>query len=169
MNDANLDFYLLPRTDRNKLVLIDVSTYLEPATTPIMSITLPGFKNLISLPFTPSSVNSINTSLLGLSSLGTFNEFGDGVYKFSYSICPNDSAYITKFYLLDNNFHNLYADKLSEYINNDCSDAKVKNKLNEIDNLITGAHIQAERNNPIIATDWYNRAFKMISKLNCMN
>lgn len=165
MMETSLDFYVLPNTATNKIIVVDASNYLETPDTPILSIVFPGFKKPISLPFSPNSIMVLNTSLLGLSPLGEFLEFNDGVYQLTYSICPNDELQKTKHVLIDNSFQKIYSDVLIEHLNSDFKNAQLFDKLNQIDILITAAHIEAKRNNFYSATNFYNRALNSLTKI----
>ena len=99
MSTLNLDILTIPTYDVLYFAVMDISTY--PSTPPVvanptLTVTAPGF-NAVSIPFTPLTVNVLNSENLSITSVGGDHlPLPDGVYTLTYSVTPSDTNFVTK-------------------------------------------------------------------------
>lgn len=83
-------------SEGNYLLLQDVSVYHGWPEYPRLRITKPGFKQSISLEFSPSSTNVFHCDQLG-------GSLPDGVYSAHYAVTPHDKLFLCYNFLRTNN------------------------------------------------------------------
>jgi len=95
-----LDILVIPTYNTLTLGIADASTYdTNPpvVTSPTIDITLPGYTNPVSLPFTVNEFNIFNSTSLGLSAVGApLIPLPDGVYYLKYTVAPAYLNYVEK-------------------------------------------------------------------------
>lgn len=149
----DLEFEILDSDNPKVIVFIDASTYMDKnPEKPILEVTLPGFNNYFIVNINPYNVNVMNANTIGITKTFTDDyeklaDLPDGVWEFTYRVCPYESVYLKKFILrtaiLNRKLKSLY--KLLEA--SDCSlkeDRKLKNKLTDILIFIETAKAYAE-------------------------
>lgn len=95
MASLSLDIIVLPTYSTYTMAVVDNSIY--PTTPPSVSsptlqITPPGF-DIVSIDFNVQETNIINSTSLGLTTLGYEVTIPDGIYYLKYSIAPHYSPY----------------------------------------------------------------------------
>lgn len=169
-----LDFEILDVDNSKIIIFIDASTYMDnPPEKPILELTLPGFNNYFIINIIPNQVNIMNANTIGITRTFT-NDYNclvdlpDGVWEFTYRVCPYETVYIKKFVLrtaiLNKKLKSLY--KLIE--STDCSlkeDRKIKNKISDIHIFIETAKAYAEECDRARAGNFYQIADKFTNDL----
>ncbi len=101
MPTLSLDIQVVPTYNTHTLSIQDISTY--PTTPPSVSsptihIVAPGVD--VSLPFTVQSINTFNSTTLGLTPVGDpTSPIPDGVYYLTYSVAPASTNYVNKTFM----------------------------------------------------------------------
>ncbi len=174
IQENHLDFEVLDTDDPKIIIFIDASTYLDTnPEKPILEVVLPGFNQYFIINIIPYQVNVFNANTIGFTKTFT-NEYNclgdlpDGVWEFTYRVCPYDLVYIQKCVLrcalLNQKLNTIY--RLLE--NTDCSlkeDRQLKNKLTDIDVFIHTAKAYAAECNKTKASNFYQIADKFASDL----
>lgn len=97
-----LDFEILDSNNLKNIIFVDASTYSEEPENPILSLLLPGSNKYLIANITPRVVNVLDSHTIGLSqALESWCpvDLPDGVYTYTYKICPYETLKITKSYL----------------------------------------------------------------------
>lgn len=169
-----LDFEILDSDNSKVIVFIDASVYMDAnPEKPLLEVVLPGFNQYFLVNIAHDQVNVLNANSLGITNTfsgdyGCLMDLPDGVWEFTYRVCPYDLVYTKKFVLrtalLNAKLNTVY--KLLE--NTDCSlkeDRKIKNKLTDIDIFIQTAKAYAEDCNKEKASNFYQIADKFTNDL----
>lgn len=164
-----LDFEILDLDNPRNLVFIDGSTYLEKyPEKPILEITLPGFNEYFLVNIAPKTVNVLNANTIGItktfqSSYDCLVDLPDGVWTFTYRVCPYDSVYLTKNILISSQLNVKLEYLYMKLEGTDCSlkeDRQLKNKLVDIDIFLKTAKAYAKECNITKASNFYQIASK---------
>lgn len=114
----------------DNITFVDVTDYnLDvPIKTPVVSIIVPNFTTLLESSYVPMSTNTVSVG-----------KYGDGLYKFKLSICPNDKLY------KEFSYYNICT-AISRIKGNICSDSSIENieKQMEFYNQLLAAKILGE-------------------------
>lgn len=174
IQENHLDFEILDSDNPKIIIFIDASTYLDPTPEkPILEVVLPGFNQYFIININPYEVNVFNANTVGYTKTFT-NEYNclgdlpDGVWEFTYRVCPYDLVYIKKCVLrkaqLNQKLNTLY--KLLQ--NADCSlkeERQLKNKLTDIEIFINTAKAYAAECDKARASNFYQIADKFTNDL----
>ena len=91
LSTHHLDFDIYESDYNPKtMVFLDKSSYMETPEKPKLEVILPGFVDSKVVPINPNSLNVLNTSALGISSINSFEDLPDGAYTLTYRICPHE-------------------------------------------------------------------------------
>lgn len=161
---TKLDFNIIDEliNDKEILLFMDKSEYIEPPAVPIIRVRFPGFNSDEIAPITPNEINKLTTSFLKFTECK--QEFPDGLYHITYSIAPHDSFYKCKWYLRTVNFYCNMNENLKGITLRD------KDKIEDfykLDKLIFAAKAQVETN-PTQANELFKEAQKQLSKIRCV-
>jgi hypothetical protein len=98
---ATLDIQVVPTYNTYTISIQDISTYdtIPPVvSSPTIRIVAPSID--VSLPFTIESINTFNSTSLGLSTVGSNTvPLPDGIYYLTYSIAPALSNYVNRTFM----------------------------------------------------------------------
>lgn len=98
-----LSFLIPPVIDPKSLIFIDASDYLKGGPeTPLLDILLPGYNKFFQVNIKANSVNSFNSSSIGLNQVvfqGELMDLPDGIWEFKYKICPYKYNNVTQRHL----------------------------------------------------------------------
>jgi hypothetical protein len=86
-----LDFEIVDTNNSKTIVFIDSSNYFEEPELPVLEIVPPYFNQVFKVNISARKVNTINSSTMGLTEFLPNDypmDFPDGIYKFTYGICP---------------------------------------------------------------------------------
>lgn len=169
-----LDFEILDIDNPKIIVFLDCSQYMhDNPELPILDVIMPGFNRKSSANIVAKQINILNANTIGITKAVIHDyscliDLPDGVYTFTYRICPYDKVQVTKQYLRTTQL-NIQVKALYRLLENtDCSlleDRKLKNKLLDIEQFISGGKAFAEDGNPIKASNFYQIAAKFTSDL----
>ena len=169
-----LDFEILDTDNTKTLVFIDGSTYLdEHPEMPILQVNLPGFPQYFVVNISPRITNVLNANTIGITktyagSYNTLSDLPDGVWTFTYRICPYDKVFVTKYQLISSQLNKKLDSIYQQLENTDCSlkeDRQLKNKLVDIDIFLKTAKSYAKENNVDKASNFYQIAYKFADDL----
>jgi hypothetical protein len=145
-----LDFEILPTSNNKVLLFLDASEYFEQPDSPMLRVVSPGYKKYFTINIEHGKINVISSNTLGWTEILEGDErldLPDGIWKFTYMICPYDHLQIAKYYLrtniLDSQLKKIYA-----FIDVDCEledrESCIRTELIEIHILIESAKANAE-------------------------
>lgn len=171
----NLDIYIEDRPMDTKYIhVIDKSVYHDrvPIENPVLKVQMPG-KNSYVLPrFSVGEDNVYTTrSLKYYKDTKTLFDLPDGIYTFTYSICPNESLYVKIYHLrtavLENKLDNYILENLNscELIidaGNGIDNEKAMNDLVMCTVVLKSAKIAANNGNTVMAKKLYCKAEKIV-------
>ena len=93
-----LDIQVVPTYNTYTISIQDISTYVGTPSSPTIRIVAPGVD--VSLPFVINSINTFNSTTLGLTAVGvTTTSIPDGIYYLTYSIAPASSNYVNRTFM----------------------------------------------------------------------
>ena len=95
---STLNIQVVPTYTTYTISIQDISTYDSTPTSPTIRIVTTGVD--VSLPFVPDTINTFNSTSLGLTPVGAETvPLPDGIYYLTYSIAPAVSNYVTKTFM----------------------------------------------------------------------
>jgi hypothetical protein len=109
-----LDFEIVETGNPKTIVFIDSSNYFEEPELPVLDIIPPYFNQIFRATITARQVNTLNSSTIGLTAFVPSDcplDFPDGIYKFTYGICPyvlNVTKYRVRTTQLDEKLNMIY-------------------------------------------------------------
>lgn len=99
LKQNTLEFDIIPTGNPKTLVFADASLYIAEPERPLLEVLLPGYNKYFLVNIEAKVVNTLNSSTLGynkaLFSDGML-DLPDGVWHFTYKICPYDYARVNK-------------------------------------------------------------------------
>ncbi len=169
---SRLSFDIIDTHDFKTLGIVDTSWYNPDITieTPTLQVTPPGYQVVASPFFMIKSLNIYNSNSFGITRASCEEELlelPDGIWKFKYSICPNDKLFIERFYLKTDQIVCRYTQAFLNLDLNTCDDPVDKDKrkkLDEIEFYINGAIAAGNNQNAKLAADLYNKASKLLDR-----
>lgn len=169
---SRLNFDIIDTHDFKTLGLVDTSWYNPDikVETPTLEVIPPGYAITAAPYFMINALNIFNSNNLGITKATCEEELielPDGIYRFKYSICPNDKLFIEKFYLRTDRIKCRYTQAFLNLDLNTCDDPldrDKRRKLDEIEFYINGAVAAANNQNAKLATDLYNKADKLLDR-----
>lgn len=168
-----LNVEVVETCDCKTLSIMDTSYYPVTPEAPTLVIEVPGFKQ-IQFPFEVGRVNIFNSYSLALSSKNTISsllDLPDGLYTFTYSVCPNDQLYVVKYHLRTCKLEYKFAQNFAKTVNVCEVDSKFMRELQKIEVLIEGAKANAKICNTDKAVELYKKAKELLDRLDssCCN
>jgi hypothetical protein len=172
--ENNLDFEILDTDNTKIIVFIDASTYVDTnPEKPLLEVVLPGFNQYFLVNIAHSQVTIMNANTIGITNTfsndyNCLSDLPDGVWEFTYRICPYDKVYIKKYVLRAAQLNKKLNLVYKQLENSDCSlkeDRKLKNKLTDINIFIETAKAYAEDCNQEKASNFYQIADKFTNDL----
>lgn len=172
----NIDFYVIDGNDEKSIIILDNSTYLNPADKPTLQVILPGFTGYVTIPYTPNNYTVLNSDSLDLTSSCEYSELSelpDGVYQIKMQSCPTEILYKKKCYLKTSCFYSKFQELL---LNNDLTkdtydSKKLKENILNLEILIETAKAYVQRCELENGIKSYTTATKLLDnitrKLNC--
>lgn len=170
LKKQELDFEIVPTGNPKTIVFVDSSDYFESPDRPLLQVFPPGHNRYFVVNIMPGKVNTLNSSIIGLAPVlhtSSLVDLADGVWTFTYMICPYDKVFITKYYLrtttLDQKLNQVfdYADCDCEFERNE----KFKNEIVDIILLVEKAKANAAKGEVSKASEAYQKASKRVNKL----
>lgn len=137
----DLDFEIIESRNAKKIIFLDASDYFEQPESPLLQILLPGHRKYFLVNIEAGRINTFNSHTVGFTSILSLDdlvEFPDGVYEFTYKVCPYKTVNVTKYILRTTKFDETLSKVYSKI---DCSDEKdcIKKELLDIHILIESA------------------------------
>lgn len=172
MSQINIDFQVTSIFNPKYLIVVDTSDWqLIKGKTSIIEITLPGFKDPVTLYYGQNQVNSFNSIQLGLNCQGceikdeNLHDLPDGIYKITVKGSPSKFQFTRKFLKTDN--IRLELDKLFINLGLGCA---IPNKecldlIQRIDFFLKSAESNMREGNECEAQELLFKAEKEINKL----
>lgn len=169
LHENVLDFEILETGNLKTLVFVDSSTYIEEPDRPLIEVTMPGYTKYFLANVAARTVNTFNSSTLGLNQVlvqSKLVDLPDGVWIIKYKICPYKYVYIIKKHLritlLLTKLQSLY-DQIDLSECGDKEDKDLQNALVNIHVLIEGAKAAVNKDSKK-AQKYYQLADKLIQK-----
>lgn len=170
LNHTALDFEILETNNSKTLVFVDSSDYMEEPDRPLLEVILPGFTKFFLVNVTARTVNTFNSSTLGLNQVfnqSLLTDLPDGIWTFKFKICPYKYVFIVKrvmrVTMLLKKLRNLYNQlDLSECEGKE--DRLRERMLAHVHILIEGAKAEADVNQKK-AQRYYHLADKLITNM----
>lgn len=164
----NLDIQLIETYSLNTLALADISDYDNLVIkNPTLELSVPGFNKQVIF-FTPKQINVYTAADL---QIDCDKEAGlpDGIYTIKYSIFPNTTNYVEKYFFRTNLIEDRYQQTVLSLLQGKCSCKSDYNKeVLSIRLLIEGALAASNKNQVELAYQHYNKAATKIDRLkNC--
>jgi hypothetical protein len=168
---STLNIQVVPTYNTYTISIQDISTYDGTPTSPTIRIVAPGVD--VSIPFVPNTINTYNSTSLGLTTLGNETSLPDGVYYLTYSIAPALSNYVNKTFmrtdLIQEKFDNAFM-KLDMMQCDNAIKTQSKVDLSTINFFIQGSIAAANVSAIDVANKLYIQADKQLNyfiKNNC--
>lgn len=168
---STLNIQVVPTYNTYTISIQDISTYDTTPTSPTIRIVAPGVD--VSIPFVPNTINTYNSTSLGLTTLGNETSLPDGVYYLTYSIAPALSNYVNKTFmrtdLIQEKFDNAFM-KLDMMQCDNAIKTQSKVDLSTINFFIQGSIAAANVSAIDVANKLYIQADKQLNyfiKNNC--
>ena len=169
---STLNIQVVPTYTTYTISIQDISTYDSTPTSPTIRIVTTGVD--VSLPFVPDTINTFNSTSLGLTPVGAETvPLPDGIYYLTYSIAPAVSNYVTKTFmrtdLIQEKFDNAFM-KLDMMECDKAISTQAKVDLTTINFFIQGSIAAANNSAVTEANKLYTQANKMLDnfiKNNC--
>jgi hypothetical protein len=168
---STLNIQVVPTYNTLTISIQDISTYDVTPTSPTIRIVAPGVD--VSIPFVPNTINTFNSTSLGLTTLGNETSLPDGVYYLTYSIAPALSNYVNRTFMRTDLIQEKFDNAFMKLDMMECDKAiKTQSKvdLTTINFFIQGS-IAAANNSAIdVANKLYIQANKQLDnfiKNNC--
>lgn len=169
---SRLSFNIIDTHDFKTLGILDTSWYnpdivVETATIEIIP---PGYSVAASPFYMIKALNVYNSNGLGITRASCEEELvdlPDGIWRFKYSICPNDKLFIEKFFLKTDKIWCRYTQaflNLDLHNVNSKKDVERKKRLDEIEFYINGAIAASNNQDYKEAIDLYNKAEKLLNR-----
>lgn len=172
INMSTLDIQVVPTYTTYTLSIQDISTYDSTPTSPTIDIVAPGVD--VSLPFVPSTINTFNSTTLGLTAVGQDTiPIPDGVYYLTYSIAPANTNYVNKTFMRTDKIQEKFDNAFMKLDMMECDKAiktQAKVDLTTINFFIQGSIAAANVSAVDVANKLYAQADKLLSnfiKNNC--
>lgn len=149
------------------LSILDQSFYPTTPEKPTLDITVPGYST-VRFDFTVNKVNIFNSYSLRITNSLTdvdMIDIPDGVYEFTYSICPNDQLYTNFSYLQTCLIEARIAKYWAKVVTVCDTESKVFKELDKIEILIKGAKANAQLCNSDKAMELYRKADDLLKRL----
>lgn len=151
-----LDFYLPPNLDPRRILFYDVSEYKDVPSSVSLDVKFPDFTKIYNMPIQHSTLNKVNTAILGYTDC--IIEFVDGIYEFEFH--TKNCSLKRKEYIMTQALK-----MLNEKIQNiDISNKELLEKYNKIQLFLHGAKVYAECNSTQ-ADAHYKQALSLIKCL----
>lgn len=157
MKQNILNGVIYENQDREKIIFVDDSIYINFPDNPKLDIKLPNSESIYSVPYKPNSISIISTETLG-------STFPDGIYNIRQSCSPNEEVYRDFLYVkldkINCELNNLHT-SITEYD---------KNKIDmfyKADVLKEGIKAEVKSGNLIQAVEKYNLLLKILKKKTC--
>jgi len=169
---TTLNIQVVPTYNTYTISIQDLSTYVGAPSSPTIRIVAPGID--INQPFTINSINTFNSTTLGLTPVLTPTvPIPDGVYYLTYSIAPSNVNYVTKTFmrtdLIQEKFDNAFM-KLDMIQCDKAIKTQAKVDLTTIYYFIQGSIAAANNSAVDVATRLYLQADNMLNnfiRTNC--
>jgi hypothetical protein len=165
-----LDFEILETGNPKTLVFLDSSQYMEAPERPLIEVILPGYTKYLLANVVASTVNTFNSSTIGLNTVlvqAGLVDLPDGIWQFKFKICPYKYINITKNVLrvtqLIIKLNTLYT-KIDLSVCQSKEDKQMHETLVHIHVLIEGARAEANANCRK-AQSYYQLANELVNKL----
>lgn len=171
-----IDFFILDNNNPKTIVIFDQSNYLDTPEKPVYGIKLPGYTEMIIVPYVIDQINIVNSNSLGLTGAScseALADLPDGVYEITQMVCPYNELYKTQLWLKTTQLQCTYDKLLTAYDFNLCCTPRtiLEKDLIHIDILIQSAKAEAKNFNAYKAQKKYAAALKALNqlqkKLNC--
>lgn len=169
-----LDIQVVPTYNTFTISIQDLSTYdASPpvVNSPTIAILAPNID--ASIPFVVQTINTFNSTTLGLTVLGSESALPDGVYYLTYSVAPAETYSVTKTFmrtdLIQEKFDNAFM-KLDIMQCDKALKQQAKVELNTVNFFIQGSIAAANNSAVDVANKLYAQADKMLNnfiKNNC--
>lgn len=167
MPTLKLDLLVLPTYTTMTMAVLDSTVYPDENPTvgnPTLTISVPGFDE-VALPFNIQELNLINSTDLGITSLGYEEALPDGIYYLKYTIEPADENYVEKTIVRVDNLQEKFDKAFLGLDMMEC-DRAIKTQsmvqLNSIYLFIQGAVSAANNCASAQAMKLYNQADRML-------
>ena len=153
--------------DLQTITIVDKSEYMDAfPESPMLEVLPPGHTKWVNLPFKPRDINTITTGQLNLT-CGEITTLPDGVYRFTLSVCPNDSVFLCKANLRTTLIEYMMQNFILKVVDSCDEDAKIiKKKLIDIDCLLSAGKANARKGNIMKAAKLYNKANDILNSIN---
>jgi hypothetical protein len=169
---SRLGFDIIDTHDFKTLGILDTSWYNGDikVETPTIEIIPPGYQVAASPFFQIKALNVYNSNGLGITRASCEEELvplPDGIWKFKYSICPNDKLFIERFFLKTDHIWCRFTQAfltLDLHNANSNKDVSRKKQLDEIEFYINGAIAASNNQDVKDAIDLYNKAEKQLNR-----
>lgn len=148
--------------------ILDTSFYPTTPESPTLNISVPGYENYLTFPFVVGQVNIFNSYSLRITTSLTddcVSDIPDGIYDFTYSICPNDVLYTTISHLRTCQLEARLAKYWARVVTVCDTESKVFKELDKIEILLKGAKSNAIICNPEKAIELYKKANDLLKRL----
>lgn len=145
-----IDFEILPTSNSNVIVFLDESEYFEKPELPLLKILPPGYTKFFQVNINEGEVNVLNSHLIGYTNVlenDALQELPDGIWKFTYMICPYEYLQKTKYFLRYNQLNEVITriyNNLELCEEDLMSKSCAKNDLIDIHILLESAKANAE-------------------------
>lgn len=169
-----LDLNIIDTHNNLTIGVADASTYDPdiPIANPSLEVTPPGGFSKVTLPFTPKSINTINSNLAGITIACDYDSLmvmPDGIWTFKYSIKPNLTNYVSMYYLrttdIECRIQRMLLDNLLDEGDPVLKEATFE-KILDVQLLVDGAIASANKGSTQLAMDLYNKAVKILDNIN---
>jgi len=157
MKQNILNGIIYENNDREKIIFVDDSVYIDFPDNPKLELKLPNSEEIYSVPYKPHSITVISTNTLG-------NSFPDGIYNITQSCSPNEEVYRDFLYVkLDkvNCELNTLHTSITEY------DKEKIDMFYKADVLKEGIKAEVKCGNLTQAVEKYNLLLKLLKKKTC--
>lgn len=144
-----------------------------PVENAVLKVEVPGKSDFVLPRFTRGDLNTYTTrSLKFYKNVKETFELPDGIYTFTYSVCPNELLYCKVIHFRTANLQKKLNELIVQSLLNTCDEQYTdqffatkminQNKLTTVKFIIDAVKIYAKKGNLKQATDLYNRATKII-------
>lgn len=169
---STLDIQVVPTYNTYTISIQDISTYDSTPTSPTIRIVAPGVD--VSKPFTINSINTFNSTTLGLTAVGLPTiSIPDGIYYLTYSIAPATTNYVNRTFMRTDKIQEKFDNAFMKLDMMEC-DKAIKTQstvtLNTINYFIQGSIAAANNSAITVANKLYIQADMMLNnfiKTNC--
>lgn len=170
---TKLDLNIIDTHNNLTIGIADASTYdpVIPIANPSLEVTPPGGFSKVTLPFTPKSINIINSNLAGITIACNYDELWvmpDGIWNFKYSIQPNLTTFVSLYYLRTTDIECKIQSAILKNLVGDGDPLPKESQLKQlldVQLLVDGAIAAANKANTQLAMDLYNKASKVLDNI----